>query len=85
MIAIHRHYAKVDVALALPPGGVTLPSRVHSVVLVRELQRPTMHALALARATRPSTLVGLHVQTDPDEAKRLQAEWDEREIPSRSW
>ncbi len=81
MLTINRHYEKVDAALALPPGGVTLPSRVHSVVLVSRLQQPTMHALALARATRPHSLVGLHVQTDSAESKQLQAEWDRREIP----
>lgn len=81
MLAIHRHYRRVDAALRLPPGGVTLPSRVHSIVLVSRLQQPTMHALALARATRPHSLVGLHVQTDVDEAAQLQVQWDERKIP----
>ena len=81
MVMINRHYRRVDSALRLPPGGVTLPSRVHSVVLVSRLQQPTMHALALARATRPSSLVGLHVQTDVDEANQLRAEWDRRGIP----
>lgn len=81
MMAIHRHYERVDAAVRLPPGGVTLPSRVHALVLVSQLQQPTMHALALARATRPDSLVGLHVQTDPAEARDLQQLWEEREIP----
>ncbi|MFN8126711.1 MAG: APC family permease [Candidatus Nanopelagicales bacterium] len=81
MIAIKRHYDRVDAALALSPRGVTLPSRVRAVVLVSRLQQPAMHALALARATRPDSLVGLHVQTDLAESRRLQEEWDRREIP----
>jgi amino acid transporter len=81
MLGIKRHYERIDRALVMTAGGVVLPSRVHAIVLVSKLHMPTMHALAYARATRPSSLVGLHVQADRQESKDLEAEWERREIP----
>jgi amino acid transporter len=81
MKAVKKHYDKVAVELLPAPGGVTLPSRVHAVVLVSRLHAPTLQALAYARATRPSTLVALTAQTSPAETQALQREWAERDIP----
>jgi amino acid transporter len=81
MIAINRHYRRIDERLAPAPGGVRLPSRVHAVVLVSRLHSPAMQALAFARATRPDTLVALHVQTDRSNIQDLQSVWNERAIP----
>jgi amino acid transporter len=81
MIAIQRHYRRVDERLAPAPGGVRLPSRVHAVVLVSRLHSPAMQALAFARASRPDELVALHVQTDRSDIDALQQTWAEREIP----
>ena len=44
--------------------SVTLPSRVHAIVLVSKVHKPTLRALAYARATRPSTLEALTVDVD---------------------
>ncbi|MGQ0630550.1 MAG: APC family permease [Sporichthyaceae bacterium] len=81
MQVINRHYDAVDAELAPPPGGVTLPSRIHGVVLVSRLHTPTLRALAFARATRPDTLVAVTVQTDPAGSAALLLEWAERDIP----
>ena len=81
MKAIKRHYDKVAVELRPAPGGVTLPSRVHAVVLVSRLHAPTLQALAYARATRPSTLVALTAQTSSADTHALQREWADRDIP----
>jgi hypothetical protein len=81
MRAIKRHYDRVAVELRPAPAGVTLPSRVHAVVLVSRLHAPTLQALAYARATRPSTLVALTAQTSPEETRALQREWADRDIP----
>jgi hypothetical protein len=81
MKAIERHYRRVAVELDPDPGGMVLPTRVHAVVLVSRLHKPTLRALAYARATRPSTLTALTVVTDPDAARKLCEEWDERGIP----
>jgi hypothetical protein len=80
MVAINRHYRRVDAALAPAPGGVTLPSRVHAVVLVSRLHSPAMQALAFARASRPDSLVALHVQNERNDVEALQQTWTERQI-----
>lgn len=81
MLFIKRHYEATDRRLAAKPGGVVLPSRVHAVVLVSRLHAPAMQAVAYARATRPSTLVALHVDTNADETEVLVQNWQSREIP----
>ncbi len=81
MRGVARHYGRVATQLRLPAGGVTLPSRVHAVVLVSRLHTPTMRALAFARATRPSTLTAVTVQTNVSETAALQREWTSRDVP----
>jgi len=78
MRAIRRHYDAVSVELEPEPGGVTLPSRNHGVVLVSKLHSPTLRALAYAKATRPSDLIALTVSANVDEDRELRAEWDAR-------
>ena len=41
-----------------------LPSRVHAIVLVSKMHKPTLRALAYARATRPSLLEAVTVNVD---------------------
>ena len=81
MRAIARHYRHVAAELAPEPGGIVLPARVHAVVLVSRLHKPTLRALAYARATRPDTLTALTVASSPDDMRALAAEWAERGIP----
>ena len=38
-----------------------LPTRVHAIVLVSKLHKPTLRALAFAKATRPNVLEGVYV------------------------
>jgi hypothetical protein len=81
MSAIRRHYDQVSVELEPEPRGEVLPARIHAVVLVSRLHRPTLQALAFARAARPDTLTAVTVSTSPEEARALQAAWAERGIP----
>ncbi|HET6212405.1 MAG TPA: DNA-binding protein, partial [Micromonosporaceae bacterium] len=81
MRAIRRHYDRVAAELRPDPTGMVLPSRIRAVVLVSQLHRPTLRALAYARATRPDTLTALTVAITPEEVRRLQREWDAWGIP----
>ncbi len=81
MSAIRRHYDRVGTELEPEPRGEVLPARIHAVVLVSRLHRPTLQALAFARASRPDTLTGLTVATSMEEARALEARWVERGIP----
>ncbi len=80
MQGVRRHYDAVAVELEPAPGGVTLPSRNHGVVLVSKLHAPTLRALAYAKATRPSDLIALTVSTNEADDAALRAEWDARGI-----
>ena len=82
MRSIHRHYAAVSRELEVGPDeAAVLPSRVHAIVLVSKIHKPTLRAVAYARATRPSYLEAITVNVDPEETKALQEEWERREIP----
>jgi amino acid transporter len=81
MKAIRRHYGNVTDELRPSPAGTTLPSKVHAIVLVSQVHAPTLQALAYARATRPSSLVALTVQTSVEETEELQRQWLDRDIP----
>jgi amino acid transporter len=83
MLAIRRHYLRVRAELAVTDDtkNRVLPSRVHAIVLVSKIHKPTMRALAYARASRPSVLEAITVVVDPEETARLQAEWDAKDIP----
>ncbi|MCU1671764.1 MAG: amino acid transporter [Blastococcus sp.] len=81
MKAINRHYS--NVARQLVPDADTrmLPSRVHAIVLTSKLHKPTLRALAFARATRPDELTALTVNVDDAETRSLQADWDRYDVP----
>jgi amino acid transporter len=81
MRAINKHYSKVAVELETEAHGLMLPSRNHVVVLVSKLHRPTMRALAFARATRPDSLTALTVNIDDDETRALLADWERHDLP----
>lgn len=79
MHKINRHYAAVrqDVRLTAKDKAVALPSATHGVVLVAQLHRPAVRALAYAKAARHSTLEAVGVQIEPAAAKELQDRWGE--------
>jgi amino acid transporter len=83
MLAIRQHYLSVrrELAIGSEKQARALPSRVHAIVLVSKLHKPTLRALAFARASRPSFIEALTVRVDPDESDRLAAEWEARGIP----
>ncbi|MSO26818.1 MAG: APC family permease [Candidatus Nanopelagicales bacterium] len=82
MRAIRRHYDRVAAELATTDEDkITLPTRVHALVLVSKIHKPTLRALAYARATRPSVLEAITVNVDDDSTGELVAEWERRAIP----
>ena len=83
MKGINRHYAAVSRELTPDEeeaGSVVLPSRNHAVVLVSNMQLPTLRALAYARATRPDALEAVTVNVDDAETKKLVHNWESRDI-----
>ncbi|MFF3560500.1 APC family permease [Streptomyces sp. NPDC002574] len=83
MTAIRRHYDRVssELAAAEEPGEEEAkPSRVHSIVLVSKVHKPTLRALTYAKLFRSDTLEALSINVDPADTKSLQAEWQRRGI-----
>lgn len=84
MRGIRRHYDSVESELALGPdlaAARALPSRVHALVLVSKIHKPTMRALAYARVTRPAVLEAVTVAVDGAETQTLIGQWEALQLP----
>ena len=80
MRAIKNHYDKVQLELAADEDDKIMPTRVHAIVLVSKIHKPTLRALAFAKASRPNLLEGIYVATDPADTNRLIEEWEQRNL-----
>ncbi|MFM9371722.1 APC family permease [Streptomyces sp. Da 82-17] len=83
MSAIRRHYDRVAEEIAAPEEPTddsVRPSRVHSIVLVSKVHRPTLRAVAYAKLMRSDTLEAVSINVDPAETKALKDEWERRGI-----
>ncbi len=78
--AIRKHYDRVAEELVIQDSDPMLPTRVHAIVLVSKLHRPTMRALAYAKATRPNVLEAVFVDVDGGATNKLVDEWDAQRI-----
>lgn len=82
MSAIYVYYRKVNDELTLTSSAnLSLPSRIHGIILVSKLHKPTMRAVYYARATRPSTLEAITVRVEDKETDELIKNWQSLEIP----
>ncbi|GAB3427574.1 APC family permease [Flindersiella endophytica] len=82
MQGIRRHYNRVADEIAPDDEtDLTLPSKVHSVVLVSKLHKPTLRALSFAKVSKPDVLEAITVDVDTEDTRRLVDEWDERGLP----
>ncbi|MEV8526253.1 APC family permease [Streptomyces sp. NPDC052000] len=82
MRGIRRHYDRTatELAVADPRDELVPPSRVLGVVLVSTIHKPTLRALAYARAFKPYRLEALTVAVDKTETGDLQQRWAELDI-----
>jgi amino acid transporter len=80
MQGIRKHYDHVGEELTIEEDDQVLPTRVHAIVLVSKLHKPTMRALAYAKAARPNILEAVLVDVDSKSTARLLEEWDVRGI-----
>ena len=77
---IRRHYDRVEEELIIGDSDPILPTRVHAIVLVSKLHKPTMRALAYAKASRPNVLEAVYVDVEGAGGSRLVDEWDAQHI-----
>ncbi|WP_432478596.1 APC family permease [Nocardioides sp. GXQ0305] len=80
MQGINRHYQNVALELSADEEDKVLPTRVHAIVLIGKLHKPTLRAIAFAKASRPNVLEGVYVSTDAAATTRILSEWDERNL-----
>ena len=81
MKLIRRHYDAVARETALVEGeDRTLPSRVRAIVLVSKLHKPTLRALAFAKAARPSTPGGADRGRRPGRDRAAGRAWEEADL-----
>ncbi|MFI9029216.1 APC family permease [Streptomyces sp. NPDC053560] len=83
MSAIRKHYDRVADEIAAadsPDDEVARPSRVHSIVLVSKVHKPTLRALNYAKLMRSHSLEAVSVDVDQAETKALREEWERRGI-----
>ncbi|NGN93691.1 APC family permease [Nocardioides sp. KC13] len=81
MLGIRRHYDNVARELAADESDKVMPTRVHAIVLVSKLHKPTLRALAFAQASRPNALEAVTVSTTDSDTAELLKQWDERNLP----
>ncbi|MER7196037.1 APC family permease [Streptomyces flaveolus] len=77
MRAIRGHYDRTAAELTStdPHTDLTSPSRVLAIVLVSNVHKPTLRALAYARASKPDRLEALTVAVDHEETRVLEEQW----------
>ena len=83
MTLIHRHYRSVRQELDLDPtqaDPTVRPSRSHAIVVVSTLDKPTLRALAVAAATRPTTLEALTVNDEDVDWKAVADHWRDLDL-----
>jgi amino acid transporter len=81
MRGIRHHYDLVQRELAASDEDGSLPSRIHAVVLVSKVHKPTLRAVAYARASRPNTLEAITVDVEEEATAALLKAWDDAGIP----
>ncbi len=80
---IRRHYDTIRGQLRVEDWHTrrALPSRVRALVLVSNLSKPSMRAIATARAQAPINLEIVSVVSDLEEEKHIRREWKESGLP----
>ncbi|WP_296664380.1 APC family permease [Demequina sp.] len=79
MRGISAHYANVREQLEILPDdpASARPSSTHGIVLVAQLHRPALRAVAYAKAARHASLQAVAVQIEPRATAELQRQWGE--------
>ncbi|MDH6578376.1 amino acid transporter [Kitasatospora sp. MAP5-34] len=82
MRGIRRHYDAVAEELAVEDADAdsVRPSRVHGIVLVSKLHKPTLRALGYAQAFRPDELEAVSVAVEKDATDELRTQWTEHDV-----
>jgi amino acid transporter len=75
--SIHRHYTTVSDGLRVTPDYKPRRMNHTVVVLVSNVHRGVLEALAYARSLNPSQLIAVSVVSDEEEQERLEHQWEQ--------
>ncbi|MEZ5142990.1 MAG: APC family permease [Acidimicrobiales bacterium] len=79
--AIHRHYKRVSSAIAVPTD-YRARRKTHTVVLlVGNVHRGVLEAIAYARSLSPDRLLAVSVVHSAEDQERIQGQWEQYEVP----
>lgn len=83
MTLLQSHYRKVARELFTddPAAAYRAVGRVHAVIPLATINKPTLRALGYAYAMRPFTLTAVHVSLNEDRAQALQRAWADANMP----
>lgn len=83
MYTIKRHYVRVAAQTRVTgsPDETALPSRVHAIVLVSRIDKPTMRAISYARGTGARVLEAVTVDVSPAATRAIIDEWQDLDVP----
>ncbi|MGB7448942.1 MAG: APC family permease [Ornithinimicrobium sp.] len=84
MTMVDRFHTSMRAETALPADETpkpAVPARVHALVYVEQVDRPTLQAVTWARASRPQVLEAVLVDIVPERTARTREEWDRRDMP----
>lgn len=73
---VKRHYDRVAAALRVPDGYRARRHTHTVVVLVGRVHRATLAALTYAQSLAPDRIVAFSVAAEPDDARRVEEEWE---------
>jgi amino acid transporter len=79
-LQIGRHYAHVREAISVPPGWRARRHTHNVVVLVGNVNKGVLQALAYARSLAPDRLIAVCVVTNQEEQDAILKQWAEHEI-----
>ena len=78
LLAIKRHYARLDQSLRASPADLRPRAGNNTVViLVGRIHKGTLQAVQYGQSMRPSHISALYVSTDDDEREAMEAQWAE--------
>ncbi|MFI9201218.1 APC family permease [Streptomyces sp. NPDC053048] len=82
MRAIRRHYdvTAAELAVTDPKAELVRPSKVTAIVLISKIHKPTLRALAYARAFKPDHLEALTVAVEKGETLDLERQWEDLDV-----
>lgn len=80
MLKVNRYYQKVERDLAADDSTVFGANGDHAIVLVGQLQKPTLKALDYAIAARHESLEAVHCSIDDEQTAELKRQWKAKKV-----